>query len=68
MKKTVIVTVVTAVVSFFSGAYWVCFKICQMVDDGVDVNQLAKDCMNNAEKDAEVRIHKWRRKYSRVHR
>ena len=62
MKKTVFLTVVTAVVSFFFGAYWACFKICRMVDSGEDVNQLAKDCMNNAEKEAEVRVHKWRRK------
>lgn len=66
MKKTLVIA--TAVISFFSGAYWVCFKICHMVDKGVDINQLARDCMRNAEKDAEVRINMWRRKYSKVHR
>lgn len=67
MKKAItLVTVGT--LSFFAGAYWVCFKICQMVDTGVDVNAMAKKCMDKAEKNAEVRINKWRRKYSEVSR
>lgn len=67
MKKAItLVTVGT--LSFFAGAYWACFKICQMVDAGVDVNGMAKKCMDKAEKNAEVRINKWRRKYSEVHR
>ena len=66
MKKAItLVTVGT--VSFFVGAYWACFKICQMVDAGVDVNAMAEHCMNKAEREAEVRINKWRRKYSEVH-
>ena len=66
MKKIVTLVGVTGI-SFFAGAYWTRFKICQLVDAGVDVNAMAKRCMNKAEKEAEVRINKWRRKYSEVH-
>ena len=65
MKKAITLVGVTGI-SFFVGAYWACFKICQMVDAGVDVNGMAKDCMNRAEKNAEVRISKWHRKYSEI--
>jgi len=67
MKKTA-AFVTVAVIGFFSGAYWACFKICQMVDSGEDVNQLARNCMNKAGRDAELVVNKWRRKYSEVHR
>ena len=67
MKKAITLATV-GTLSFFAGAYWACFKICQLVDAGVDVNGMAKDCMNRAEKNAEVRISTWRRKYSEVHR
>ncbi|MBO6310042.1 MAG: hypothetical protein J6N70_14670 [Oribacterium sp.] len=65
MKKFVAFATV-GTLGFFVGAYWACFKICQMVDAGVDVNGMAKDCMNRAEKNAEVRINKWHRKYSEI--
>lgn len=67
MKKIVTLVGVTGI-SFFVGAYWACVKICQLVDAGVDVNSMAEHCMNKAERDAEVRINKWRRKYSEVSR
>ena len=67
IKKAALVTVVSSV-SFFLGAWWTCTKVCEFVNAGIDVNVMAQQCMNRAEKDAEVRVSKWRRKYSEIRR
>lgn len=67
MKKYVaFVTVGT--VGFFVGGLWTCIRICEMVDAGIDVNSIVKDCIRAGEKEGEVKISKWRRKYSEVSR
>ena len=67
MKKFVAFATV-GTVGFFIGGLWTCIRICEMVDAGIDVNGIVKDCMHAGEKEGEVKISKWRRKYSEVSR
>lgn len=69
MKKFVAFATV-GTLGFFVGGLWTCIRICEMVDAGIDVNSIVKDCIRAgaAKKEGEVRISKWRRKYSEVHR
>lgn len=65
IKKALLVTVVASV-SFLLGGWWVASEVCALVEDGVDVNEMARNSNKKAE-ETEVRIRKWRRKYSEVH-
>lgn len=63
MKKIVAFATV-GTLGFFVGGLWTCIRICEMVDAGIDINGIVKDCMRAGEKEGEVKISKWRRKYS----
>lgn len=67
MGKNVALVTVVASVSFLLGGWWVASRVCALVEDGVDVNEMARNSNKKAE-DTDVRIHKWRRKYSEVSR
>ncbi len=62
-------TIVTVGLSMFVGMFLACYRICAMEREGVDLNQVVHACNQfGAEKDNELRVRKWRRKYSEVHR
>ena len=44
MKKIVAFATV-GTLGFFVGGLWACIRICEMVDAGIDVNSIAKDCI-----------------------
>ena len=61
-------TIVTIGLSIFAGMFLTCYRICAMEREGVDLNSMVHKCNQfGAEKDNELRIRKWRRKYSEVH-
>ena len=60
-------TIVTIGLSIFAGMYLTCWRICAMEREGVDLNSLIHRCNQlGAERDNELRIRKWHRKYSKM--